>query len=79
MLGKHYFPEGVLWLNQQWHDISKDTKIKPWEDGSESKFFPRKLLALHNPEEGKKITGGVLQLHQASQGETSPGVLTFFS
>lgn len=59
---------------------SKDTKIKPSEDGSENKFFPRKLLALDNPEEGRKRTRGVLQLlftHQVSQGEAIPGALTF--
>lgn len=59
---------------------SKDTKIKPSEDGSENKFFPRKLLALDNPEEGRKRTRRVLQLlftHQVSQGEAIPGVLTF--
>lgn len=57
----------------------KTQKSSP-EKMAESKFFPRKLLALDNPEEGRKMTRGLLQLlftPQLSQGEIHPGVLTF--
>lgn len=77
MLGKHYFSEGVLWLNQQWHDRSKDTKIKM---ALKAGFSQENYQPCITQKRAGKWQEEYLQLlftHQVSQGETSPGILTF--